>query len=149
MALYKRKTFLINPRFQIKFSLYVAILFALSTAIYPYLIYELYSEVALSLKPQFPNASSAFIKKREGLMLTLCIWQLSLTFLIFLVGIFLSHKIAGPLFKLRKFLKNLGENQSNDKLYFRDGDYFKEVAEDYNKMIQVLEDKSVIGACNE
>ena len=42
------------------------------------------------------------------------------------------HKVAGPLYKLSKFFKDVKDGQNPGKLFFRNGDYFHELAEDYN-----------------
>lgn len=71
----------------------------------------------------------------------LSIWQLGFTLLVFILCIFLSHKIAGPMYKLQKFLHDVQDNGFNGRLFFRKGDYFQEVAEDINDTFEELEEK--------
>ena len=49
------------------------------------------------------------------------------------IGLVVSHRIAGPLVKLKRHLELVGEDPSQDKaLQFREGDFFREVADAYN-----------------
>lgn len=142
MALYKRKTYLINKSFQLKFSSFLAIIVILSTIVYPMTIYELYGSVALSLSSQFPHASQDFLIKRASILQMLIIWQVTFTVLIFIIGIFLSHKIAGPIYKLQQFIRSIKSTNKHDKLVLRNGDHFTEVAKEYNKTITFLNTKN-------
>jgi signal transduction histidine kinase len=142
MALYKRKTYLINKRFQLKFSLFLALVVILSSIVYPMTIYELYGSVSASLSSQFPHASQEFMSKRSDILQMLILWQITFAILIFVIGIFLSHKIAGPIYKIQKFIRGIKDTNQHDKLILRNGDHFTEVAKDYNKTITYLNTKN-------
>ncbi len=53
-------------------------------------------------------------------------------------GLFLSNKIAGPLHRLSMHLKKSQDTKKFSKIYFRENDYFKEVADQYNDHIEHL-----------
>ncbi len=53
----------------------------------------------------------------------------------FLVSLFISHRIAGPLYKLQKHFSELGKGNFDQELHFRKKDYFTELANDYNDMV--------------
>ena len=53
---------------------------------------------------------------------------------------FYSHRIAGPLYKLQKHLRSIREGFNPGKLFFRNGDYFQDVADDLNDTIEHIED---------
>tara|TARA_B110000908_G_C10027716_1_gene345924 strand:+ start:175 stop:717 length:543 start_codon:yes stop_codon:yes gene_type:complete len=142
MALYKRKTYLINKSFQLKFSLFLVIVVIFSSIVYPMTIYELYSSVAMSLSTQFPHASQEFMEKRGAILQMLIVWQVTFAVLVFVIGIFLSHKIAGPVYKIQKFIRGIKDTNHHDKLILRNGDHFGEVAKDYNKTITYLNTKN-------
>lgn len=67
---------------------------------------------------------------------TLFVFGISLIlnfFFAFIIGLVLSHRIAGPLVKLRKHLVKIADpNEKDHPVYFRDGDFFKEIADAYN-----------------
>ena len=138
MAVYKRNTYLINPKFQIKFSIYVCILVFISSLIYPLTIYDLMTSFISYLAKSSPEMASQINDKRTSLISILVFWQIGFTSLIFILCIFFSHKIAGPLYKLQNFLKAIRDGNSNGKLYFRNGDYFKEIADEFNETFEVI-----------
>lgn len=88
-----------------------------------------------------PEMSASLAESRKSLIIMLSIWQLGFTLLVFILCIFLSHKIAGPMYKLQKFLHDVQDNGFNGRLFFRKGDYFQEVAEDINDTFEELEEK--------
>ncbi len=57
---------------------------------------------------------------------------------VFVVCIFLSHKIAGPLYKLKNYLINIRSGGDITPLYFRKGDNFHDVAEEVTETMEFL-----------
>ncbi|TWU02291.1 hypothetical protein [Stieleria varia] len=47
----------------------------------------------------------------------------------------LSNRFAGPMYRLRSSLANVAKGESVETIKFRDGDYWQEVAVDYNKVV--------------
>lgn len=139
VAGYKRNTYLINPRFQVKFSLYVCGLVFISSLIYPLTIYDLFTSFILSVADKAPAAAEKLSQKRSDLILVLVLWQVGFSALVFIGCIFFSHKIAGPMFKLQKFLREKIDGAEHGKLFFRKGDYFHEVADDFNEAFDAIE----------
>jgi methyl-accepting chemotaxis protein len=133
---YKRNIYLINPRFQLKFSFYICGLVFLSSLIYPVTIYD----IATSLAKKSPEIAQLLETKQIPLIAVLALWQLGFAALVFVICIFFSHKIAGPIYKLQKFLIDFREGENDGKLFFRDGDYFQEIAEDVNLVVENLRD---------
>jgi nitrogen fixation/metabolism regulation signal transduction histidine kinase len=74
-------------------------------------------------------------KTREDLFLLLTVMQLVLLSLAFLISIFMSHKIAGPLYKLNRFFREARDGNIQQKLSFRRKDYFQELVPTYNEMM--------------
>ena len=137
---YKRRIYLINPRFQFRFSLYVCLLMFICSIIYPVTIYDLMSKFITFAEHAVPGSSSGLLEKRQSLILVLGLWQLGITIVTFIVCIFFSHKIAGPLYKLQKFLTGIRDGQDYGRLFFRNGDYFQELAEDYNDAFERIKE---------
>jgi hypothetical protein len=141
-----RKIYLINPQFQLKFSLYVCLLIFLSSIIYPITIFELlsrfleFANTNVHKLPEFNSLTINLEEKRKSLIIVLALWQLGFIGLAFVVNIFLTHKVAGPLFKLKKFFQAIMDGQDNGKLYFRNGDYFPDLAESYNGAMEKIKE---------
>jgi hypothetical protein len=71
--------------------------------------------------------------------------------LVFLLPVFIvdtikvSHRFAGPIFALRRALREIGEGKPPRKLKFRRKDFWHDLAEDYNAMLvkfQLVDEKT-------
>jgi hypothetical protein len=49
-----------------------------------------------------------------------------------------SHRFAGPIFSLRRSMREVAEGQPPRKLQFRENDFWQDLATDYNAMIARL-----------
>lgn len=131
MATYKRSIFVVNPKFQYKFSLVVCSLVLICSMIYPLRIYDIFEQIfALN-----PDMAEKIKSNRDQLLLFLGIMQLAILGIVFVITIFISHKIAGPMYKLKTYLTNIKNGGEVTPLYFRKGDYFSEIADDVNDFI--------------
>ncbi len=140
MAAYKRKIYLIDPLFQIKVSLYICFFVFVSSLIYPFTIYDLMTQF-IAFSAQYSKTVGVSIEsKRQSLILILALWQIGFTALVFIIGIFFTHKIAGPIYKMKKHLKMIREGHTTDDLYFRNGDHFQDLAEEFNLTINKIRD---------
>lgn len=121
-----RNHILIDPKFQIKFALIVSGLLLLISLIYPLLFWDFFD--ALSLV--HPQITDQLTKSKNSVLffffLNLCLG----VGLAFLSMIFLTHKIAGPVYKLRVYFQDLYETKKFHPIQFREGDHFTELAED-------------------
>jgi hypothetical protein len=50
----------------------------------------------------------------------------------------ISHRFAGPIYSLRRTMREVADGQPPRKLKFREGDFWRELADDYNAMIARL-----------
>lgn len=55
-------------------------------------------------------------------------------------GLLLSHRVAGPLYRLRKHATAVANGETRSDVRFRKGDFFQEVAEAYNLQMQRYRD---------
>lgn len=55
--------------------------------------------------------------------------------------IYLSHRTAGPLHKLKQAMDQVGEGDFSSKLKFRKHDEIHDVAESFNRMVENLKNK--------
>lgn len=140
--LYKRANFLINKKFQLKFAFYVCSwIFALSM-VYPLIIYNIF-EYFLQMVAQGGEAHAALsvekIKAVENqVLLLLGILQLLFLGITFMLSIFLSHRIAGPLYKLKKSMEEVARGNLDLRITFRKNDHFMDMQDTFNDMIQHL-----------
>ena len=132
-----RKQIIINKPFQFKLCFIVSSLVFVSTLIYPVVIYDIFDRVIDVLGAK----GSDFEEMRSTLFTYLAMVQIAFTVLMIMIILLVSHKIAGPMFKLTRYLRELREGKDVGKLYFRDGDYFPEIAEEINKTVEFYNQK--------
>jgi hypothetical protein len=133
---YKRRIYLINPKFQIKFALLVTAFLIGVSLIYPYTIYQIIESVS----PLLADKVKGFAERKNDILFTLGVWQFGYSLIVFSVCIFFSHKIAGPIYKLNIFLKKIPELGVLQTMHFRDGDYFRELEQSYNAAILSIQE---------
>lgn len=143
----KRKILLINPRFQIKFTLYLFLPMFVSISIF-WMSIELlfYRMITFGKNSNLPEGHAYYsvlsMQKREFEMI---LFFLSLVlFVIFSYwGILFSHRIAGPLYKLNKYFKekNTIDEVRKSPIFFRKKDFFLEVPDSINAFFDRTDDK--------
>jgi methyl-accepting chemotaxis protein len=153
---YKRKIILINRPFQFRFSLYVCSwLFAISF-VYPLIVYNLFEYFThyMTMDPNGPTLEAIQAVKHNVIYL-LVFFQIAFLALTFLISVFMSHRIAGPLFKLKQFFRMNGKGKLSPEIYFRKSDHFQDIADEYNHMMGTIRadlsklHASVLGSTNE
>lgn len=136
MEKYQRKNFLINKDFQIRYCVYVCSwLFTLSF-VYPFIIYEVFDFFIRYVAFHSPQTQTKDLQETR----TQIIWllgALQFVFLVvtFLISVFVSHRIAGPIHKLKVWMQAGRDGRLRPDLYFRKADYFREIATEYNLLI--------------
>ncbi len=125
----KVRNFLLNPKFQLKFISYFIWLFILTTiSLYStnYLFFWKLKEKALKIGIPKGHVFFTFIENQKAdldhIFIALTVFNL---LLLIGAGFVISHRIAGPLFKLKKFLQSCDSESEQFKL--RDKDFFKDI----------------------
>ena len=134
---HRRSIFLINREFQLRFSFYVCSwLIALGFA-YPLIISNLFDYFIryLAADPTGPTLAT-LERTRQELLWLLISMQIILVILTFLISVFMSHRIAGPIYKLHLQFQKVRQGRFHDKLTFRENDYFQDIITDYNEMVE-------------
>jgi methyl-accepting chemotaxis protein len=136
---YKRSVFLINKPFQLRFAFYVCSWLFVLTMVYPMSIQTLFNSFMdyVRLDPKGPELTKLDSIRSEMTQL-LILLQAGFLGITFLVSIFISHRIAGPLYKLRQFFNDAAAGKIHQRLKFRKSDHFQELAESYNQMMDQL-----------
>jgi methyl-accepting chemotaxis protein len=88
-----------------------------------------------------PQAAETLKVAKKELLYFLGAYQLVYVGIVFIVCIFLTHKVAGPMFKLTNYLRRIAQGESPSSISFRDGDSFHEVAEEVNNAFDSVADQ--------
>jgi methyl-accepting chemotaxis protein len=130
----RRKNYFIKKEFQSKFILKFCALVVLTALISAFMIYHFSSQSVttvfensrLSIKP-----STEFIT--PGLILSGLIAVVIVGIATTFVVLFVSHRIAGPLYKLESALERVAGGDLSFDIHFRQKDEAKKMAEVFNK----------------
>mgnify|MGYP001607264839 CR=1 FL=1 len=139
----RRRVLLVNRKFQFRFTFYICSwLFILSLS-YPVIIYNLFDFFIKFLKLGPGPDAVQILENTQGEILWLLV-ALHLVFLAvtFLICLFLSHRIAGPLFNLQRRMQDVKEGRLSSDLQFRKSDHFPELAIAYNEMVQGIQGRT-------
>src|SRR3954471_8745520 len=135
MAFY-RSTFLINKKFQLRFSFYICSWLVVLCIVYPMIISNLFGHFIsyIGMDPLGPDSLN-LERARTNLVSLLILMQVIMTNVTFIISIFMSHRIAGPIYKLWHFFQDAKAGNLEKKLSFRKSDYFQDIAIGYNDMM--------------
>lgn len=134
LAFYKRSIFLINPTFQLSFSLIVCSIIFISSLVYPIILMDFFTSIGV----RFPELAANMKLAQNDLLIFLATIQFIFISMVFIMFIFMTHKIAGPMHKLKNHLANIRQGQPITPLTFRDGDHFHDVAEEVSLFLETL-----------
>ncbi len=138
---YKRSIFIINKKFQLKFAFFVCTwIFALSM-VYPIVIYNIFEFFLNNMQPgaTAPTLTPERIKDVQNqIVWVLGALQILFMVITFIISIFLSHRIAGPLYKLRRAMDDVSKGNLDQRITFRKNDHFTELQDSFNDMVQTL-----------
>ncbi|MGE0614403.1 MAG: hypothetical protein AB7P04_02085 [Bacteriovoracia bacterium] len=136
----RRNIFLINKKFQLRFSFYVCSWLLVLSLVYPLLITNLFESFVKLAKYQGDSQLVNSIAPYQAEVMNLLIWlEVAFLAVTFLISIFISHKIAGPIYKLQQFFLSAQGGQIRRNLKFRKYDHFQELADGYNVLIDGID----------
>ncbi len=138
---HKRRNFLVNPRFQLRFAFFISSWVIGLSLMFPLMLDEALTVIIelVIRDPRGPEVAQILAAKKD-LFRNLYIFELIFVLVVFFLGIFLSHRIAGPLYKLDQYFREAARTgRLRSGLRFRSGDHFLELAENYNRMVDSVQ----------
>ena len=139
MKINMRKVILINKPFQYSILAWFSFLSIILISIFYSTIWYFFNNLkkeALSVGLPPEHIFFTFINEQKAIMDNVFIVSSIVALIVILVGgLVLSHKVAGPLYRLTKHLQ--GHNRGNiTPVKFRKGDYFPEIEEAFNEFLK-------------
>lgn len=132
------RNYLIYPSFQwrlVMLMMGISLISAFSLFIFQYYAFEALGQIAVDYNLPETHPLFMFLKQFQESFYTVLASSLavSITFSLIL-GFLISHKVAGPLVKMRRHFAQVADKSKPDgKLQFRDGDFFHDLADAYNR----------------
>ncbi|MCD6298210.1 MAG: methyl-accepting chemotaxis protein [Deltaproteobacteria bacterium] len=139
---YKRRHFFVKKGYQFVFILKFCLIVIAGAVISTGLLF-LFSQGTLT--SSFRNSSLAIEKTGFAILPSVLYTNIITLILILLatitVVLFISHKIAGPMFRFEKELKEIGQGNLTKSIRLRNKDQITDMATDLNSMTASLHDK--------
>ncbi len=137
----KRRHFLVDKKCQFRFLGSVIILtifiMLLSAVITYYILYAQMQKFLTTIPVDVLYSVASVI----------CLTSLSVLLillpLVILLGIFMSHKIAGPIMRMEKLLEDVGDGNLNIHIKLRKGDELISLANAINRMVDKLKSRQI------
>lgn len=137
---FKRSIILVNPKFQfsfIKHSFFMT-LFVLIT-FYLFKIYIFWEIKDIAYETGVPHAHD-FVKildQRSFIIdISFLILAINVICMIAAWGLWLSHRVAGPIYRIRNEVKKIVEGRPLSRINIRDHDYFHDLKDSINLLIE-------------
>jgi len=137
-----RKNFLINKDFQLKVASYITGVLILFVFIYPIIIYKIFDFIVSIVGEECAGSSIDILNSsRTTVLVAIMGLQLMFIIFVFILSLYLSHRIAGPIYKLSMTLKLSANGPLQKIIKFRKNDLFSEVQDEYNQMMTSVQIK--------
>jgi len=131
----KRKTLLVSKDFQIRFIALIALLsiiFALVVGTITYIF------IAQSPTKNFLGKLFKVSTQEKIFIAAMTLSSVLALIIIIIIGLFISHKIAGPLYRITKYMHRLADGDLSFEVKLRKNDEFADLAEEFDKTVKRL-----------
>jgi len=142
----RRRTYLINPRFQWRFIGFMATVSVLAISmlfVSNLVFFRNMEHEALSVGLTRDNPYFDFLQEQKSALSMLYFAVSGVVFVLMMaLGILYSHRIAGPLYHLDRKMRRIAGGEVPSPLQFRRRDQFRELTESFNAMVAKLRERS-------
>lgn len=148
---FRRKQFLINRAFQIKYTVIIAVIGIIIAVLWGTLFYKASKENSqqmLMLVQMDPNLSSMtdIIKEKlatedSKIMLYLIAFIIAIFLSLVIWGILITHRIAGPIFIISRYVDSITDGKIPETRPLRKKDELKEFFDKFSKMLEALKER--------
>lgn len=139
----RRKKVFVKRKFQVLYVGYIILFMVFAALISGATVFHtLFSILGEKLAGIYPEGRLMAIFGKTMLILGRNL--LILTPFIIVIGIFLSHRIAGPIFRIEKVMEEIGNGNFKMRLAIRKSDQLHEMVEAVNKMTELLDTKDTL-----
>lgn len=137
---HRRKIYLINPRFQYSFIIFASTIGLVSLCIFYFAIlyfFWSFEQRGISLGIPAKHIFFRYIdEQRHSMNVIFSIAAVLVLITTSISALILSHKVAGPIHRLKEHLKDVITQQTLRPVKFRKGDFFIELEESFNTFVE-------------
>ena len=136
----KRKQVFVLKKFQVRYIAAILLFMFIIAFIAGYTVYmTTYLEFGEKLAAVYPQGLLLDIVQRVNTVLFVRL--LIISPIVVLIGLVLSHRIAGPIVRIKKFLGRLNEGHFENELKLRDKDEMGDVADSLNLLVSRMREE--------
>lgn len=143
----RRKVYMINPHFQYSFIIFASVIGFISLCIFYFAIlyfFWSFEKRGIALGIPANHIFFRFIDEERSTMNLIFVIASVLVLLTTSIGaLMLSHRVAGPIYHLKKHLIQIASDKKLKPLKFRNGDFFLELEETFNIFIKSVSVENV------
>jgi methyl-accepting chemotaxis protein len=142
---------LVDKRFQLKYTLIVVFIAIVISAVLGILLFDRVTEntglvldhlKALNATPEWLEHSEKALTSRDGeVMIYLIAALVVLVLAITVLGIYVSNKVAGPVYVMSRYLRDIASGSLRDVRALRSGDELLDFYDTFQKMLTALQDR--------
>ena len=135
------KNYLLYPRFQVRLIFYF--LLVTGTNIFLFFLanqyfFNVFRQKGKELGIPANHIFYSFISKLETEMDLIFVGVSAFgVMIVILLGLLLSHRVAGPLYRFSTDLKGMAKSGKLAKVRFREKDYMMDIEEDFNAVVDI------------
>lgn len=139
----RRRTFLVDRRFQLKYTFIIVFVGVAVSTLLGYFIYRLTLENTkiLMLDPEMQDKVSMF---DTAVIFYFVGFVVLMALVLFIWGIVITHRVAGPIFIVSRFLRQIADNLVPPDRQLRKRDEFQEFFDTYTAMVNSLNSSTVM-----
>ena len=134
---YKRKQYIVAAKFQLKYVGLILVMVFLTGILCSYVVY--YTSMLLlgdKLANVYPQGRLIAIVNTVNTRIILSL--LLITPLVVVIGVYASHKIAGPIYRIERFLKSMVSGEISEPLTLRKNDELVSLADGINSVAESM-----------
>ena len=143
--IHARRQYLVNKELQLSYSWLLIVLVGLVFLIFgSALVYinKVYLDVFHQLVGEEIMPKSYINSIQKQLLFSIPIAAVLISCLLLILGIYTTHRIAGPLHRITRNLKLIGVENRFDAIQLRKNDQLKGMADAFNHMVHALKDRT-------
>lgn len=140
----KVRNFLLKPSFQLRYGFYFLGIGAFCGLSIHWLIYRDIRDAVVDyyLTKSDKNIIEWLDPTIVSLSHTHLVFMLIFTLVCFAFGIYITHRVVGPVVAIKRQIENLRQGNYKVRVSLRAGDELKEIAEQLNMLAEELQDKN-------
>lgn len=138
----RRRAFLIDRKFQLKYTMIIVLVGVVVSALLGYFIFRLNQEnrdllgIEETMMAEVQRIDSYTMYYLAGFVAVMAL-------VLFIWGIFITHRVAGPIFIISRYLRQLGQGDVPYTRPLRKGDELKAFFDTFSEMLNSMKQRNV------